>query len=285
MSEDQQPANTYVMPTESGSEMARLIDQDIAITRVQGGAFPSELDLLDVRRILDVACGPGGWARLVAQQLPDTEVVGIDLSKTMIEYARAYAHVQKIDNVRFLEMNVLHPLQFPDASFDLVNARFMAAFLPAKYWPGVIREFVRITRPGGFIVLTECDDWGMTNGTTFERHKILVTQAMARAGLSQHPHGLNMCATPMLGQHLQAAGCQQIQQRPYVLNYSAGTPANPVIYENFQAAMKLGQPFVVKMGVAQPDELDDLYERVSQEMLDENFRALWYFLTVWGVKG
>ncbi|MBV9615630.1 MAG: hypothetical protein JO031_09260 [Ktedonobacteraceae bacterium] len=80
------------------------------------------------------------------------------------------------------------------------------------------------------------------------------------------------------------AGCQNIRLHPYVLDYSYGTSVNSIIYDNLKIAMKLGQAFVMKMGVAQQDELDDLYERATQEMLDENFRALWYFLTAWGVR-
>src|SRR5437016_5431135 len=114
--------NSYILPTESGAEMARLINQDQAVTEAMGSLFPADLDLTNVHSVLDVACGPGGWTREVAAQLPDTEVVGIDISKTMIDYANAYVQVQKLDNIYFLVMDATKGLDFSDASFDLVHA-------------------------------------------------------------------------------------------------------------------------------------------------------------------
>lgn len=60
---------------------------------------------------------------------PDIEVVGIDISQQMIEYARAQARVQGLDNAYFHVMDATQPLDFPDSSFDLINGRTLA-FLP-----------------------------------------------------------------------------------------------------------------------------------------------------------
>lgn len=285
MSPDHNNENSYVIPTEHGSEMARLIDQDRTITRAMGGLFPPTLDLLEVRRVLDVACGPGGWARRVARELPDVEVVGVDISQNMIDYANAYVGVENLHrNARFLVRDVLQPLDFPYASFDLVNARGMIGFLPKEQWPRVVKELARITRPGGFVVLTESDDFGHTNGTAFERYQQLILQSVARAGLSQHPLGLNWGATAMLRHHLQNAQCQDIHVVSHVLDYSAGSRENRSIYENFRVSHKLIQPFIIKMGVASQEELDALYEQCFNEMLSEDFCAVWSFMTTWGVK-
>src|SRR6266702_980058 len=120
---------TYVISPEDGAEMARLIDQDRTLTEAIGSLFPRELDLLPVRRLLDVACGPGGWARDVARQFPDVEVTGIDISEQMIRYARAYAQVEHLENAHFLIEDITKPIELPDEAFDLVNARGMLGFL------------------------------------------------------------------------------------------------------------------------------------------------------------
>ena len=57
--------NTYFIDPESGGEMARLLDQDWLVTKGMGGLF-SDLTTSEVsriQRILDIACGPGGWAQ------------------------------------------------------------------------------------------------------------------------------------------------------------------------------------------------------------------------------
>jgi SAM-dependent methyltransferase len=276
--------NSYVMPTESAAEMARLINLDQAITEAMGGLFPTNLDLTSVRSILDVACGPGGWAREVASQFPDVEVTGIDISKTMVDYANAYVKVQKLDNIHFSVMDATKTLEFPDARFDLVNARFMAGFLRKEWWPQIIKEFARVTRPGGFIVLTECDVWGNTNSEHFEIDKVRSLKAIAMAGLSQHPLGLNLGATTMLKQHLHDAGCRDIQQQPQLLDYSAGTSGYPAMLENFRVSMVLSQPFYHKMLQVSQEELDANYNATMAEMMRPDFRAHWQFLTAWGVK-
>lgn len=275
---------TYVIPADESGEMARLIDQDTTITQAMGTLFPAACDLLDVRRVLDVACGPGGWARSVAREFPDVEIVGIDLSQPMIEYANAYAGVQKLDNAHFQVMDATKPLDFPDASFDLVNARGTIGFLRKETWPRVVQEYARVTRPGGYIILTESDDFGHTNKPAFERYQQLILQSVARAGLSQHPMGLHWGATAMLRHHLQSAGCQDIHSVPHLLDYSAGTTANISIYENFKISHKLIQPFIMKMGLATQQELDELYNECFDEMLTNDFCAAWVFLTTCGIK-
>src|SRR6516164_3260497 len=130
---DDQPksANIYISDPESGAEMARLIDQDRLITTGMGGLLPERSnDFTGIGRVLDGACGPGGWALEIAFKHPEIEVVGFDVSKAMIDYANAQARVQGLDNASFQVMNLLKPLDFPDNSFDLSNGRFVN-FLPA----------------------------------------------------------------------------------------------------------------------------------------------------------
>ena len=90
MSTDPPPSeNTYILDAESGTEMARLMKQDRLLTQGMGGLFPERDDVSSMHAILDIACGPGGWVLDVAYAYPKIEVVGIDISNTMIEYARA----------------------------------------------------------------------------------------------------------------------------------------------------------------------------------------------------
>src|SRR5712691_5978403 len=84
------PSNTgYIIDAESPAETARLMKQDRLLTWCMGGVVPEGLDLSGSRAILDLACGPGGWALDVAFEYPSIQVTGVDLSYTTIEYARA----------------------------------------------------------------------------------------------------------------------------------------------------------------------------------------------------
>ncbi len=284
MQDASQNENTYLFDSESAAEMARLVSQDLLVTKYMGGLLPENPDFTGIKRVLDVACGPGGWALEVAFAHPDIEVVGIDISHTMIEYARAQAKVQRLDNVRFLVMDATRPLDFPDDHFDLVNLRGAVGFMTPAAWPEFARECVRISRSGSMIRLTECDDMGTTTSPAFEKLSRMGGLAYLRAGRSFSPEGRNWGITPMLGRFLQQAGCKHIRHTAHVIDYSTGAEAHDGMFHNWMIALKFAQPFLAKMGLATEEELDQLYRQALAEMMSDDFSALWYFVTVTGEK-
>src|SRR6266700_7815889 len=79
----EQPQNesSYIIDAESAAEMARLVSQDRLTTKSMGGLLPEQTDLSSIHRVLDVACGPGGWVLDMAFEHPEVQVVGIDISQ------------------------------------------------------------------------------------------------------------------------------------------------------------------------------------------------------------
>ena len=282
-----QRENAYFMDPESGAEMARLINLDRLTTTCMGGLFSEQSadDLVSVRRVLDIGCGPGGWVQEVAYAYPKMEVVGIDISQTMISYARTQAQVQRLDKAHFQVMDATKPLHFSDGSFDLVNARFIG-FLPKSIWPLLLQECLRITLPGGIIRLTEIETGicGITNSVALERLNALGTRALYLSGHGFSPDGRHLGTTPLLARFLRDAGYQNIKQRAHVMDYSVGEPAHEGIYQNNLVAFKLIQPFLLQAGETTQEELDQLYEQMLVEMRSADFCGLAYFLTAWGKK-
>lgn len=279
------PANesTYVLDNESATEMARLMYQDRLLTKGMGGLFSELSDVSHMHDILDIACGPGGWVLDVAYNYPKINVVGVDISRIIIEYAKAQAWSQGLENASFRIMNVLNRLDFPDSSFDLVNARFLFGFMPPTAWPGLLQECLRITRPGGLIRLTE-GELPITNNFACEQFRDMFTRALHIAGQSFSPDGRNIGITPMLGGLLRDAGYHNIQERAHALNGSAGTEAHQSFYQNIEIGGKLSEPFLIKMKVTTQEEFAEAYNQAMAEAMLDNFRAIWYYLTVWGEK-
>lgn len=274
--------NTYIIDYGGGAEMARLIILYYILEEAMGGLFPDEKpSCVDV---LDIACGPGMWALEVARAHPEMNVLGVDINKPMIEYAQAHAEVRGLENALFQVMDVTQPLQFANASFDFVNARFIESFLLKEMWPVVIQEVARITRTGGMIRLTACDDPGTTNSLAFERYKTLLIQAAHKEGRLLHPLGLHAGVTPLLRQFLRKAGCQHLREQPHILNFSYDTKFHHRMTENFRMLFVLGQSWLIKTGIVRQTELDVLYEQVVQEMMQPDFQGLLYFLSAWGQK-
>ncbi len=273
----------YFNDPESTAEMARLLEQDRLITTGMGGLLSERSnDFSGLHRVLDAACGPGGWALGVARAHPEIEVVGFDISRVMIDYATAQARDQGVDNAQFQVMDLLHPLQFADRSFDLVNARFIN-FLPAAAWPPLMQEFGRISRPGGFIRLTESEWWYFTSSPALENLNALLIRALKIRG-SYSPTGRFTGVLPLLGRFLQEAGCKNIHYIPHAIDFSAGTEAHAGFRRDASIVFKSFQPFLLATGVASQEEVEHLYQQMLLEMGQEDFRGLMLPLTAWGEK-
>ncbi|HTK08580.1 MAG TPA: class I SAM-dependent methyltransferase [Ktedonobacteraceae bacterium] len=283
MREPGKDGNTFIN-SNSGAEIARQMSQEPLLLQAMGGLFSEKADLSDVHYLLDVYCGPGGWALEMAFYHPNIEIIAIDTNRHNIEYAQAQAKVQGLSNVHFICVNPVWELDFPDDTFDIINARFISAFLQTQDWPGALQEFVRISKPNGIIRLIESDEPFTSSSAACERLKQLSAQALALHGQSFHPlrGAVNSRVAARLGKFLREAGCQRIQEKAYVINYASDALYNNLKYDSLKVLYKLAQPFLCAKGVAMQSELDQLYEQMLTDMLTNNFYALWYFLSCWG---
>ncbi len=283
-SSHQQRESTYALDAESAAELARLMRQDRMFTTEIGGLFPEVEEVDGIKDILDIACGPGGWVLDTAFQYPDKEVTGIDISQRMIAYAQGQAKVQGLDNAQFQLMNALDPLKFPDASFDLINARLILAFMLPSVWPQFLLECKRVLRPGGIIRLTELE-WGMSNMPAFERLSGLSMLALKRAGQSFSPSGIHVGILPVLPRLVKNAGFQAVKRQAYSIDFSYGADSHESFYEDIKIAFKLLQPFMLRWkAIDSAEELETLYQQALDEMQAEEFCACTPLLTVLGVK-
>lgn len=107
-------------------------------------------------RIVDVGCGTGEATLRLAGMMPRAEITGVDLIESHLEHARARTrHLGP--RVRFETGNAF-ALPHADATFDLAVCRHVLQAVPGP--EGVIRELLRVTRPGGRLHLL-AEDYGM----------------------------------------------------------------------------------------------------------------------------
>lgn len=282
--EPSQTRNYYILG-DSQAEMVHLIEIDRYFNKAMGGLLPEQPEqaLSRIHDVLDVACGPGGWALDVAQAFPHVQVTGIDISQGMIDYARVQVHASRLDNAQFQVANAIDPFTFPDNSFDLVNARQIEGVIPTATWPALLKEMVRVTRPGGTIRVTG-SEWGVGNSPTHEKLQRLMLRAWHAAGLNHSPDERNYGISAMLGRYLQDAGCVNIQERPSIMDISAGSAFNQGGYQIFVLTYEIIGPFFLSTGVTTAQELEQMKHHLSLEILENSFRGIIYTLTAWGQK-
>jgi len=286
----QQPAkHTYIADPENPAEMSRLTEQDRLVTAGMGGLFPELGNTLPstIVNIMDVGCGPGAWVLDTAFSFPDREVIGIDISEIMINYARARAKTQGLNNAIFMNANILEPLEFADGEFDLVNCRFAVGFLHRDKWPDVLREFCRVLRPGGTLRLTEPLNFGDTNSPAINRLAQMLCQLFHLRGYgfaSQVDAPYTYGIINILPDLLTTACCDNIKTNQYVLDISYGTVFHGMQIKNYELVFDLLQGQFFQHGLITKEDFDVVIDRVRFEGQKEDFRGTWQHVTAWGQK-
>ena len=120
-----------------------------ATMRESGEALVQRIGISKGLKVLDVGCGDGTTA-LPAARL-GAEVRGVDVARNLVEAGNRRAAAAGLTNVRFEEGDASNLEALPDHAFDLVMSIFGAMFAPKPF--DVAREMVRVTRPGGRIVM------------------------------------------------------------------------------------------------------------------------------------
>ncbi len=113
---------------------------------------------LDGGHVLDIGCGIGGPAFVLAERF-GARVTGIDLEAPLIGRARRAAAAKGLAGQCTFRVVEPGPLDFPDASFDVVFSS--GAFTQTADKLGMFRECLRVLRPGGWLT---CYDWMKCEG-------------------------------------------------------------------------------------------------------------------------
>jgi alkyl hydroperoxide reductase subunit AhpC/SAM-dependent methyltransferase len=117
--------------------------------RESGEGLVQGLGIAKGLKVLDLGCGDGTTAVPAARL--GAEVLGVDIARNLVEAGNKRARQLGLTNCRFQEGDATNLNGLEDQSFDLVVSIFGAMFAPKPF--DVAREMVRVTRPGGRIVM------------------------------------------------------------------------------------------------------------------------------------
>jgi len=120
-----------------------------AFMRDSGEALVNSIGITAELKALDLGCGDGTTALPMA--VLGADVTGIDIAKNLVDAGNQRAAEADLKRLKFLEGDACNLEGVDDHSFDLTLSVFGAMFAPKPF--DVAREMVRVTKPGGRIVM------------------------------------------------------------------------------------------------------------------------------------
>ncbi|KAI9903942.1 hypothetical protein N3K66_000471 [Trichothecium roseum] len=153
---------TYFAPIDE-DEIARLELMHQVLCKVFDNRliFPP---VISPSNILELGCGGGDWAKAVAEQFPDSEVLGIDISPHMLPE-------ETPDNLEFQIDDLNGSFTFEDDFFDVVHSQMVTGGIHAHRWRSYIRDIFKVLRPGGWCQMVEIYPNAQSDNGTLERGK------------------------------------------------------------------------------------------------------------------
>src|SRR5579862_9009827 len=260
------PSTYMVQDLSNTDERMRVMLQDQMLTTSMGGPLPEQPETARLRRVLDIGCGSGYWLIETAKAYPEiNKLIGIDISKTMVEFAREQAVEQQVaDRVEFHVMDALGILEFPKNYFDLVNQRLAMSWLRTWDWPKILGEYLRITRAGGIVRITEACLFQRTTSPALNRFaQEIWIEAFFTAGYFFSRDSDNIIS--QIPRLLEQNGLQNLQTRPHNLEYRAGTPEGQHFIEDIKILLKIMDPFLRKW-TRLPADYHDLCQQILKEI-------------------
>jgi ubiquinone/menaquinone biosynthesis C-methylase UbiE len=117
--------------------------------RESGSALVAQFGITKGLKVLDLGCGDGTTA--IPEARLGADVLGVDIAANLVEAGNKRAKAESLANCTFREGDATDLHDLKDHGFDLVVSIFGAMFAPKPM--DVAKEMVRVTRPGGRIVM------------------------------------------------------------------------------------------------------------------------------------
>ena len=232
------------------------------------------LDLIGVGpgwRCLDLGCGPRGITDLLGERVgPTGRVMGIDRNEAFIAHGQAHAAA----NVEFRRGDACDS-ELPGGTFDLVHMRFVAGTTSTP--DALLREAVRLARPGGTVALQEPDSDTMA---CYPPHPAWDRLMAAMEGVFQSI-GADLHIARRLHTLLAEAGLIDIHYRPFLLGLRA---ADPMI-DHLPATVESLRGAVLKLGLLTEDEIPTVLAQCRAHLRDPGTVVRSFMVAqVWGRK-
>ena len=191
---------TYIMESSEESRRLQLQAQadDIRPLLRATGLVPGA-------RAFDAGCGPGEISQAMALMVgPGGSVTGLDTSAARL--AEAARRCADLPHARFIQGDIRNT-GLPDSCFDYTWSQYVLEYL--SDWEDALGELIRVTRPGGRVVVSEIDGQGLNNWP-IPQH---LEEGARRFERGLASHGFDLFVGRKLFQAFRRAGLKDVRVR------------------------------------------------------------------------
>jgi SAM-dependent methyltransferase len=234
------------------------------------------LDQIGIRpgsRVVEIGCGPRGCLDLLSERVgTNGKVIGVERSAEQVERARKFVISNHLTNIEVLCVDA-RETGLPEASFDLATARLVLVNIPKPEL--LIKEMVRLVRPGGAVALHEADS------TTQRYDPPLPAQARLLQVLNTYAEMNNIDRTiglkiPRL---LREAGLVDVHVNPLVHIYPPGHGRRMLLLEFIENARSR----ILEKNLIEKIEFDELTAALKDHLENPETLVLSsVFIQAWG---
>ena len=220
---------------------------------------------------LDLGCGPRGITDLLSERVgPTGRVVGVDKDEGFLTHASAHASA----NVEF-RLGDAYDSRLPSATFDLVHMRFVAS--TAGHPESLLREALRLTRPGGIVALQEPD---VDTFSCYPPHPAWDRLMTAMVGVFAAVSS-DVYLARRLYRLVRDTGLADVQYRPCLIGIRSTDP----MADHLPATVESVRSAILKLGLLSEQELPVLLEQCRSHLRDPGTVVRSFMVAqVWGRK-
>jgi SAM-dependent methyltransferase len=257
---------------EISNEAKRMWRLDRLLSELLHGPLPGEIDLRNVRKALDVACGVGGWVHEMAMRYPKMQISGIDKNPYFIAQARLITGGMRNVNFQVQDMLKLGEVPpFKPHSFDLIHLRFVASEIYFEHFASLIKALKRLSKPHGQLVWREAE-LPITSSPACGLLCGLLLDALQATKRSFAPgHSLALGISVWMRFWLRQAGFRESILTNDYLNISYCSFAHTAFCEQALIAVEQLRPFLLHTGVTTPAEVDEYISHLHKDLADKRF--------------
>ena len=256
----------YLLPKDA-QEDQRLNFQHYVLQKVVSNHYLAPIFPQGSFTILDVGTGTGIWPLEMAVLFPQAHILGVDVALSSLPHPIP-------GTCMFAHANILDGLPFPDQQFNYTHQRLLSAAIPAARWPGVVRELVRVTRPGGWLELLEIGDTIQHAGPATKR----LLAWMAEVGREL---GFDGEVLRHLGDLLTQAGCYDVESQDIFVPLGAWAgPAGQMMKTNLLHGYDAVKGLFCPRAKTPPELFDEMVQAAVAEW--EQDQAMYVFHAAYG---